>query len=374
MTARQAAEKWTEVKKHGRSWMIPSDTKKPNDPQKSRMPANSASLSCLLSAGDRFLPGQELGDVLQTLETDAFRSQWLGEIAYLRGDFYQGKRMLEAALQDKSTCICACTLSLVLAICTNDFPLYSRIGALLKRRIEADEEPQIVALAEAALATATVSMFAPEMAPGWLKEGDFSLLPTEALPFALYLRIKYLHNLADYSQMFAVAQTALTLLKGKGVVMYIQLLLLCATASIGLGEKERARAYLKEALALGMPHGFITPFAENIPNLHGLVEECVKEQYPDAYDAVLAQWHETWKNWAMFHNRFARDNVPLILTLRELRIATLAATRVPYAAIAEQECLSVGRVRNIIQEIYDKLSVRSRDKLADLVLWHPKKT
>jgi DNA-binding CsgD family transcriptional regulator len=217
-------------------------------------------------------------------------------------------------------------------------------------------------------------MFAPEMAPGWLKVGDYTRLPEETLPFALYLRVKYLQNRADYPQMLAVAQTTITFLKGKGVVMYIELLLMCASACVGLGERDRAREYLLEALALGMPYGFITPFVENVANLTGLVEECVERRYPDAYGALLAQWQYTWKNWALFHNRFARDNVPLILTLRELRIATLAASRMPYAQIARQECLSVGRVRNIVQEIYGKLLISSRDELAALVLWKMQKT
>lgn len=390
MTAQQAAERWgvslryvqrllaegrvPDVKKYGRSWMIPPYAEKPGAPRQESLPEKSTILSCLLLAGERLLPGEELDTVLQTLETEAFRKQCLGEIAYLRGNFGQAKQLAAEALGDESTCLCACTLSLILAISTNDSELYDRIEALLKQRIETGDTPYAAVLAETVSATAAVSMFAPEMAPGWLKEGDFSRLPEEAVPFALYLRVKYLQNLADYPQMFSVAHTTLNLRKGRGAVMYIQLLLMCASACVGLGEKDRARGYLQEALSFGMPHGFITPFAENVANLGGLVEECVEQQYPHVCNALLAQWQETWKNWAMFHNRFARDNVPLILTLRELRIATQAASRIPYARIARQESLSVGRVRNIVQEIYDKLVVRNRDELAALVLWKPKKT
>lgn len=320
------------------------------------------------------MQGQESDDILRTIGNDALRNQCLGEIAYLRGDFGQAKRYVAEALGDEAMCICASLFSMLIAVSTNDFELYSTVEASLKRRIETAGEPGVAVLAETVLATAAVCMFAPEMVPGWLKEGDFSRLPEEAGPFALYLRVKYLQNIADYPKMFAVAQAMLTFCKGKGTMMNIYLLLICASACVGLGQKDRARDYLLDALALGMPHGFITPFAENVANLNGLVEQCVKQQYPHAYDALLTQWQYTWKNWAVFHNRFARDNVPLILTRREIRIATLAASRVPYVQIAQQECLSVGRVRNILQEIYGKLFVRNRDELAALVLWTPKKT
>ena len=311
---------------------------------------------------------------MQAMETAAQRTQCLCEIAYLRGDFDRAKFMAAKAQDSKDTFICASLFSMLSAISTNDFALYSQIETALKQRSGNVGEPLDVVLAEIVLTTVAVGMFAPEMVPAWLKEGDYSHLPSESAPFALYLRVKYLQNLADYSQMFAVAQTMHTLCKGKGTVMEIYLLLMCAAACVGLGDKPRARGYLLEALALGMPHGFVTPFVENIANLNGLVEECVRQHYPLAYAGLITQWEKTWKSWAIFHNRFARDNVTLLLTLREFRIAALAANRVPYAKIARQECLSVGRVRNIIQEIYGKLFVRNRDELAALVLWTSKKT
>lgn len=320
------------------------------------------------------LTGRKPETAVAEMNTAALQTQCLCEIAYLRGDFDRAKHLAAKALDSEDACVCASLFSMFAAISTNDFELYSRIETTLRRRIGKGGEPLADVQAEIVLAAVAVGMFAPEMVPAWLKEGDYSRLPADSAPFALYLRVKYLQNLADYSQMFAVSQTMHTLCKGKGTVMEIYLLLMCASACVGLGDMPRGRQYLLEALALGMPYGFVTPFAENIANLNGLVEDCVQQHYPRAYACLLAQWEKTWKNWGIFHNRFARDNVTLLLTLREFRIAALAANRVPYAEIARQECLSVGRVRNIIQEIYGKLFVRNRAELAALVLWTAKKT
>ncbi len=320
------------------------------------------------------LTGRKAETAVAEMNTAALQTQCLCEIAYLRGDFDRTKHLAAKALDSEDTGICASLFSMLSAISTNDFGLYSRIETALKQQSVDSGEPLDIVLAEIVMATVAVGMFAPEMVPAWLKAGDYSRLPAESTPFALYLRVKYLQNLADYSQMFAVAQTMHALGKGKGTMMEIYLLLMCAAACVGLGDKLRAREYLLEALALGMPHGFLTPFAENIANLSGLVEECVRQHYPWAYAGLIDQWEKTWKNWAIFHNRFARDHVTVLLTLREYRIAALAANRVPYAQIAREECLSIGRVRNIIQEIYGKLFVRNRDELAALVLWTTKKT
>lgn len=389
MTARQAAERW-EVslryaqrllaagkvpggRKYGRSWILPLNTPKPSISSQAPLSAKAPGVLRVSFLWDGLLPEQELDTAVLSLKNAAIRNQYLGEIAYMRGEFVQAKEFAAKAFtSDQPVCICASLFLLLVAISTNDFALYSRVEASLKELIESDADADVAVLAEAVLTTVAVGMFAPAMVPNWIREGDFSRLPQEAIPFGLYLQVKYLQNLAAYPQMAAVAQTTYNLCKGQSVMMDVYLLLMCGAACVGLDDKERARGYLLEALAIGMPHRYITPFVENVSTFNGLLEECVQQHYPEWYRPVLEQWKRTWKNWAVFHNRFAQDHVPLILNLREYRIATLAANRVPYARIAEQERLSVGRVRNIMQEIYCKLFVRNRDELAALVLWTPK--
>jgi DNA-binding CsgD family transcriptional regulator len=48
--------------------------------------------------------------------------------------------------------------------------------------------------------------------------------------------------------------------------------------------------------------------------------------------------------------------------------AQLVARRVPYVKIAKQFNISVGRLKNIMLEIYEKLCISSRDELAQYVL------
>jgi DNA-binding CsgD family transcriptional regulator len=135
-----------------------------------------------------------------------------------------------------------------------------------------------------------------------------------------------------------------------------------------MGNMEDARRYLLEAMRIALPHGFITPFAENVTALGGLIEQCLEQSFPEHYDAVIGQWKRTWKNWIAFHNRFTKDNITLVLSLREYHLALLVARRVPYAKIARQHCISVGRLKNIMLGIYGKLFISSRDELSQYVL------
>jgi len=84
--------------------------------------------------------------------------------------------------------------------------------------------------------------------------------------------------------------------------------------------------------------------------------------------AVKEQWDRTMGNWIAFHNRFTKDSITLILSPREYGIARLLSRRVPYADIAEQYDVSVGRLKNIVLNIYAKLHISGRDELAKYIV------
>ncbi len=166
-----------------------------------------------------------------------------------------------------------------------------------------------------------------------------------------------------------MTQTALSLseLEDGITLTDIYLRMACAVACYCLEQRDEAKRWLLEVMTVALPHGFITPFAENVPALGGLVEQCLEQEFPQYYDAVIGQCERTWKNWVTFHNLFTKDNITLILSLREYHIALLVAHRVPYAEIAKQYNISVGRLKNIMLDIYGKLFISGRDELAKYV-------
>jgi len=147
----------------------------------------------------------------------------------------------------------------------------------------------------------------------------------------------------------------------------INLRMRCATASYCLGRVDEAKLWLMSAMDIALPHGFITSFAEMITLLGDLVEQCLSQAYPQWHDAVIELANHTVANWITFHNRFTKDNITLILTLREMSIATLAVRRVPYKTIADQYHISLGRLKSIMGEIYSKLYVHNREELSRFI-------
>ncbi len=348
----------------------PAGKRRRGRPAPRSRPSLSDDFARLLAATTVPMPGDDPDAILDRMREERLSLQYEAELSYLRGDFERTMRCYQRTDGDDAARLRACPVTIVAAISRGDYQAYRAIDAYLKKCVEVQRDSAVGAFAEQALATAAVSILAPNMAPAWLKEGDFSALAPQARPNALYLRAKYFLCVGNYEAMLAVAETALTLSADPQgfTTTDLYLKVTCAVACHYLGRDDEARRWLVEAMRLALPHGFITPFAEVVAALGGLVEQCLEREFPAWREAILGQWRRTWRNWITFHNQFTKDNITLMLTLREYQLASLVAKHVPYAEIARQHSISVGRLKNIMLEIYQKLYVSGREDLKKYIL------
>jgi len=390
ITASEAAKKWgvsgraityhlkagriPGAAKMGNVWLIPANTERPADNRRGGR-AQSASLLLdnllyVLEAADRPMPIHDPDAILESIEEDRIRLIYEAELSYLRGDFKKVISCYDNTQEDDAVRLRISPIAIVAAISLGNYQTYTQIAANLKRYTKGDKDGEIRAAAEFCLTTAAVSVLAPNMVPDWLKAGDLSGLQSQLRLNALYLRAKYLYCAGEFDTALAVAQTALTLNSPeRGITTTnIYLRLICAIACYALERKNEAKGWLLPAMRLALPHGFVTPFAELVSELGGLVETCLEQEFPDYYDAVTLQWKNTVKNWISFHNQFTKDNITLILSKREAHLAKLVARRISYAEIAKEHCISIGRLKNIMLDIYGKLHISGRDELAQYIL------
>lgn len=360
------------ARKFGKAWMIPVDAEKPADPRREgKQPDKSLSdeLCYVLTSTSMPMPANNPDVILEVIEDERLRIQYELELSYLRGDFEQALRCFKKTEGDDAVRLRASYMAIVTAVSLGDYHEYAEIAEYLKRYIAANTCGIVSAFSEMSLAAADVSAMAPNMVPSWLKEGDFSALPLQIRPIALYIRAKYLQSTRQFEAMLTVGQTALSLCESQqGITqMDIYYRVVCAIACNCLHQSDDARRWLMEAMNIALPYGFIMPFAESVLALGGLVEKCLNESFPDYYDVIMEKYECTMKNWITFHNLFTKDNITQMLSVREYHIALLVAHRTPYADIAEQYHISVGRLKNIMLEIYEKLFISGRDELAKYV-------
>ena len=312
--------------------------------------------------------------ILDMIKEEKLRLTPESALAYMRGDFERVKYCFKKTGDDDAAKLCASPAAIATAISSGDYPFYQEIETYLKNIVQADFGAGVTAYAEHVFAYGYLGATANDMVPEWLKIGDYANLHPLVRYEAAYQRTLYLQYMKKYESMLDVAQTALSLLPHSSAeqglsVTEIVLRIRCAVACHHLDREGEAKTWLLGAMDATLPHGFIISFADTITLLGGLTERCLKQAYSKYYDSVTELADRVVKNWFSFHNRFVKDNIPLILTMQEGEIITLAGRGVPYKEIAERYHYTVGTLKNKMRIIFEKLCISKKSELADFVTY-----
>ena len=354
-------------------WLIPKASQKPLAPCQSKNMQRVAQLEevlHLLSVIAAPMPNDNPDAVLNAICGERARRQFEATLSYLRGDFAHVISCFNNAKNDDILKGCLFPFAIAAAASLGKYDMCSEIEAHYEARIMLGTDDVLSRMEALSLSSVAISAYAPNMIPDWIKAGDFSFLPPSLLTNAFQNRARYLLYTGKPDAALAVAETALVLCPANNGITFhaIYLRLICATACYIMNLTEACEAHLTETMHICLPHGFITPLAEMLIDYGGLMEKCLQRFYPNSHDAVLSQWEKTIKNWIGFHNRFTKETLTSLLTKREIYIAQLAARRVSYAKIAEQQGISITSVKKNMQNIYAKLFITSRAELEKFVL------
>ncbi len=355
------------AKKYSGAWLIPAGGEKPPDPRGAQGRGADRPAYALLPAMP--LPRGDPDAALLTAPRE-HRALAAADLAYRRGDTRPAKEVWRQTDRRDETMLSVACLATAAAISSGDYALYFEISGFLKGRIAAagtQEERALLSLPET---LAAVGMAAPGMTPAWLRGCDFSLFPPELAPFLLHLYMLYLRNAGEFSALLYTANAAIALCAQTNTFTWLDLnaLILAAGASLGLGDEARTERYLAAALDLGMPSGFFMPFADTLGVFGGLLERMIARRYPECMGPVTDLWGRSFKNWLDFHNEFTRDNITTILTAQEYHVARCVVFGATCAQTAARMDLSVGRVKNILSDVYSKLYIQKRQQLRQFIL------
>ena len=355
------------AKKYGGAWLIPADAKKPMDPRAARKLGQDRSAYSLLTAVPMAKGNPDAA--LKTIPP-VYRALAGADIAYRRGDPEPAKQCWRATNCRDETKLSAASLATAAAISSGDYALYYEIDGFLRgylAKAKSDEQRELLSLPKI---LAAVSMVAPGMTPDWLKRCDFSMFPSEITQFLLYLHMLHLRNTGEYAALLHTANTARLLCAQTHTFTWLDLyiLLLAAGASLGLGDELQAKAYLCDALDLGIPCGFIMPFADTLGAFGGMLEQLISQRYPAQLAPINALWSSSFKNWVQFHNQFTKENITTILTAQEYQAAHSLVRGATYAQTARCMNLSVGRIKNLLLNVYGKLHIQKKEQLKTYIL------
>lgn len=397
MTVKDAAQRWNVTErlvqrlcaegriegavKFGRSWGVPVNARKPNDPRRAdsalqatpprprRVPGSLAGLMPLMNTP--FAPGT-CAEFVDSLAPGSRRDIAQAEFYYFSGRPQEAVAAATRYLvsEDFDTRLSACL------ICAYaNLPL-GRIDRA-KRALEAargaiaaasEEIPQLRA-AEAFIAqTASVLLHLPT--PEGLPRAQYvlPLLPPGLRAFACYVQAHAIYLAGDYAQSLGIAQTALMTQEDVYPIPSIYLHLIAVMDLMSMRETDRAREHLLAAWELARPDDLIQAFGEHHGLLGGMLEAELKPWWPEDFKRIIAITYRFSAGGRRIHNPATGDDVADDLTTTEFAASMLAARGWTNQEIAQHMGVSVNTVKSYISRSLTKLGVKRRQDLGRFML------
>lgn len=353
------------AKKFGVSWLVPANAEKPRDPRKSN---SQTSLRYTLFSPIE-LPKNHAAYNIDKL-SEKYRDIFTADFEYRKGNPEPAMSIWKAADKSSNQMLSTACVATVAAISKGDFEVYHEIQNYINSLVLKTHNEHEKAMLSLPQALAGVSMKAINMTPKWLVDGDFSMFPKKTHPFLLYLYTLHLNNTGNKTAAFYTAKASLVLNCQPNTFTWIDLYntVLCAYASYDLGNAPLAEKYLTSAMQLGLPYGMIIPFADYAGTFGGMIDRCIQRHFSQYEEQIFQLWDRSFKNWMEFHNKFAGENITTILTAREYQLARLIAKGASYAQASQQMHLSVGRAKNILNTVYEKLCINKRSQLSEFII------
>ena len=135
-----------------------------------------------------------------------------------------------------------------------------------------------------------------------------------------------------------------------------------------IGRTDEMRKWLDEVIRRVAPHGILMPFLLFMSGSRkSPAEEILAEVAPKEVARYRALRRTYFANLIRARNHITGEKVTEALSLREFYLAMLLKRGFSYKELADRFGISVGRVKNLLLELYQKLHIHSRAQIKPLV-------
>ena len=172
----------------------------------------------------------------------------------------------------------------------------------------------------------------------------------------------------EYEKSLGIVQTCLMLSTEVYPIAMIYLNLMGAMDAMNLRQPELARTYFMAAWQLAQPDGLIEGIGEHHGLLQGLIETCMKNDYPEDYKKIIQITYQFSYGWRRIHNPAAKEDIADNLTTTEFTIAMLANRGWTNTEIADYMSMTVRTVKQHLSSVFNKLNIDSRGQLKAYML------
>lgn len=193
-------------------------------------------------------------------------------------------------------------------------------------------------------------------------------LPEGLRLFGIYALAHHAYLFGEYGRCVGMAETALMTKQGHYPIAEQFLHLVAAMGQMNLRDAEAARRHFMGAWDIALADGLVEEIGEHHGLLQGVLETCLKEDYPEHYARVIDITYRFSEGWRRLHNPETGAHVTSDLTTTEFSIAMLASCGWSNTEIANHLGISTGTVKNRLSMAYAKLGIASRAELTKYLL------
>lgn len=172
----------------------------------------------------------------------------------------------------------------------------------------------------------------------------------------------------DYQRSLGIVQTCLMTCSKVYPIAMIYLNLVVAMDLMNLKETDKAKVYFMKVWEISRPDNLIEGIGEHHGLLQGLIETCMKKDYPEDYARIINITYKFSAGWRRIHNPDTNEDVADNLTTTEFTIAMLANRGWTNKEISEYLEITPRTVKQHLTCVFNKLNIENRKQLKNFIL------
>ena len=199
--------------------------------------------------------------------------------------------------------------------------------------------------------------------------GEYSrMLPEGLRLFATYVMAHHTYLNGEIWSAYGMGKAALFMAERPYPISMTYIHCMMAVCAINRKHKQEAQEEMLRSWELAKMDGFLEPFIEHHGLLRGLIEACIRNRDPEAYQRITEGVIFSAGAWMALHNPENRRKVTGELSTMEFSIAMLASGGWSNKEIGEHLGISINTVKHYLTDIFCKLNVKKRDELKKFML------
>lgn len=193
----------------------------------------------------------------------------------------------------------------------------------------------------------------------------FNEFPEQMKIFASYLKAHEAYNEGKYQKSLGMIETTLLFASNTYPILFIYLYIVAAVDAISLKQIEQGQDYFMKAWILAQADGFLEPIGEYHGLLKGLVETCIRQDYPKLYKKIVQITNDFGHGWMKVRDLSEKSEAADLLTSIEFTIASLADRDWTNQEIADYLGISIRTVKYHMTSIFNKFNINSRKEIRE---------